>query len=141
MLNERDFLVIQIFCCTFNYVFMKRSTLCLIADAVATGCLALFTVSYFVGETAALVCLIVACIGMLETLLISFIQRRYPDVKMVCLMLFLLFLGRLFYVADVVTVANLLFFAVFVIGCVLVARFVWYMNKYCRKDADKYLDA
>ena len=92
---------------------MKRSTLCLIADAVATGCLALFTVSYFVSETAALI----------------------------CLMLFLLFLGRLFYVADVVTVANLLFFAVFVIGCVLVARFVWYMNKYCRKDADKYLDA
>ena len=71
---------------------MKRSTLCLIADAVATGCLALFTVSYFVDETAALVCLIVACVGMLEALLISFIQHRYPDVKMVCLMLFLLFL-------------------------------------------------
>ena len=57
------------------------------------------------------------------------------------MMLFLLFLGRLFYVTDVETVANLLFSAVFVIGSIMVARFVWYMNKYCRKDADKYLDA
>ena len=120
---------------------MERFKLKVVTNVVFSACLLLFAISYFSEETVAFVCLVIACIGQAEALLISFIQHRSLNLRVLFIMLLILFMGRISYLAGVYNVASCLFLAVLLSGCFLVFRFVLYMNKYCNRDAEKYLDS
>ena len=103
-------------------------------------CGVLCAVSFWVGHVAALVCLFGASVGMAEALVLSFILRSSFDAKLLYLMLFFLALGLLRFAFGTEKAGGYLCFGVLLSGMVLVFRFVLYMNKYCRRDADERLN-
>lgn len=100
----------------------------------------LCAVSFWVGHVAALVCLFGASVGMAEALVLSFILRSSFDAKLLYLMLFFLALGLLMFAFGMEKAGGYLCFGVLLSGVALVFRFVLYMNKYCRRDADERLN-
>ena len=103
-------------------------------------CGVLCAVSFWVGHVAALVCLFGASVGMAEALVLSFILRSSFDAKLLYLMLFFLALGLLMFAFGMEKAGGYLCFGVLLSGMALVFRFVLYMNKYCRRDADERLN-
>ena len=103
-------------------------------------CGVLCAVSFWVGHVAALVCLFGASVGMAEALVLSFILRSSFDAKLLYLMLFFLALGLLMFAFGMEKAGGYLCFGVLLSGVALVSRFVLYMNKYCRRDADERLN-
>ena len=103
-------------------------------------CGVLCAVSFWVGHVAALVCLFGASVGMAEALVLSFILRSSFDAKLLYLMLFFLALGLLLFDNKKKKAGGYLCFGVLLSGMALVFRFVLYMNKYCRRDADERLN-
>ena len=103
-------------------------------------CGVLCAVSFWVGHVAALVCLFGASVGMAEALVLSFILRSSFDAKLLYLMLFFLALGLLMFAFGMEKAGGYLCFGVLLSGVALVFRFVLYMNKYCRRDADERLN-
>lgn len=103
-------------------------------------CGVLCAVSFWVGHAAALVCLFGASVGMAGALVLSFILRSSFDAKLLYLMLFFLALGLLMFAFGMEKAGGYLCFGVLLSGVVLVFRFVLYMNKYCRRDADDRLN-
>lgn len=80
------------------------------------------------------------CVGMAEALVLSFILRSSFDAKLLYLMLFFLALGLLMFAFGMEKAGGYLCFGVLLSGMALVFRFVLYMNKYCRRDADERLN-
>lgn len=103
-------------------------------------CGVLCAVSFWVGHVAALVCLFGASVGMAEALVLSFILRSSFDAKLFYFMLFFLAFGLLMSAFGLEEAGGYLFFGVLLSGMALVFRFVLYMNKYCRRDADERLN-
>ena len=75
-----------------------------------------------------------------EALVLSFILRSSFDAKLLYLMLFFLALGLLMFAFGMEKAGGYLCFGVLLSGMALVFRFVLYMNKYCRRDADERLN-
>ena len=98
-------------------------------------CGVLCAVSFWVGHVAALVCLFGASVGMAEALVLSFILRSSFDAKLLYLAL-----GLLMFAFGMEKAGGYLCFGVLLSGMALVFRFVLYMNKYCRRDADERLN-
>jgi len=103
-------------------------------------CCVLFAVSFKAGYIGALVCLFGASIGMAEVLLLSFVLQNSFDTKLKYLMMLCLAAGQLMFTFGMMQAGECLFFGVLLLGIVLIFRFVIYMNKYCRSDADDKLD-
>lgn len=102
-------------------------------------CVASFALSLFCGGYAEIVLLAISTLLMAEVLLIAFLLLQL-DAKMFAAMFFFFLSGRLCLKCGAVTASAVLFLATFALGSAMVLRFAYFMNKYCRREAEQHLD-
>ena len=103
-------------------------------------CGVLCAVSVWIGHVVSLICLLFASVGMAGVLVWSFVLRKSIYAKLFYLFLFLVALGNLMGDFGWESVKGWVLFCALLCFVVLIYRFVYYVNLYCQKDAEKRLD-